>query len=303
MADNRKVQGNQQLLAEAAALGSLTAAQHLIQTGVDVNAQNAVNKWTPLHWAAYQGHLQVAQLLLNNGADPSIKNESGKTAVDLAKNASIKSLLLKFNDGSTAQSSQLAVVRDEVDNMTTFTSSEDGDRSGVHGDHDVDDAINPEDQFVPSYKKYPQMSQELQNIVSQSTQQIPSQSPMPLNQQSEAHQYYAQSNQSSPPLVGSYYAQDGTNKADQTIEVVVYSEQFDPNNVLGAIHIKPSVAVSHIKRTVEQELDNVPRNYQVLRVKTDPQLVLIPIGTGQMNKLVSAVMGNNDCSIVLKEQK
>jgi ankyrin repeat protein len=49
-----------------------------------VNATSS-NGSTPLHYAAYNGHTDVVKLLLENGADPSIKDNTGKTAADIAR--------------------------------------------------------------------------------------------------------------------------------------------------------------------------------------------------------------------------
>ena len=38
--------------------------------------------WTPLHRAAYYGHLEVVQLLLRHRADKKLKNSFGKKPVD-----------------------------------------------------------------------------------------------------------------------------------------------------------------------------------------------------------------------------
>lgn len=39
---------------------------------------------TPLHYAASRGHSEIAQELLQSGADPTITNEFGQTPLDLA---------------------------------------------------------------------------------------------------------------------------------------------------------------------------------------------------------------------------
>ena len=39
---------------------------------------------TPLHWAANRGRIDVARLLVENGADINKADESGKTPLDLA---------------------------------------------------------------------------------------------------------------------------------------------------------------------------------------------------------------------------
>ena len=40
--------------------------------------------WTPMHDASFFGHTAVVQLLLNNGADPSIATEDGITPLSVA---------------------------------------------------------------------------------------------------------------------------------------------------------------------------------------------------------------------------
>jgi len=96
--------------------GELDLAKRLIDRGADVNKPG----WTPLHYAATGGHLEIMQLLLDNyayidaaspngttplmmaahygtaeavkllldaGADPKLKNEQGLTAIDFAYSA------------------------------------------------------------------------------------------------------------------------------------------------------------------------------------------------------------------------
>jgi len=58
----------------------------LLTEGADVNAIN-LGRRTPLHLAAGQGFDSTVKLLLKRGADRSIKNDIGKTALDVAKKA------------------------------------------------------------------------------------------------------------------------------------------------------------------------------------------------------------------------
>jgi hypothetical protein len=53
-------------VARAVQAGRLEAVQLLLDLGFDVNAGDV----TPLHWAALDGHLPIAQLLVEHGADP-----------------------------------------------------------------------------------------------------------------------------------------------------------------------------------------------------------------------------------------
>lgn len=56
----------------------------MLSKGVELNAQD-VQGTTPLMWAALAGDRDLVQFLLARGADASVKNKRGKTAVDLAR--------------------------------------------------------------------------------------------------------------------------------------------------------------------------------------------------------------------------
>lgn len=71
-------------LMAAAGAGSVAAVRHLVQRGVDVNAAESFQQTTALMRAAAEGHLEVASLLLEAGADPD-------------KQAHITSLSERFN--------------------------------------------------------------------------------------------------------------------------------------------------------------------------------------------------------------
>ena len=53
---------------------------------VDIQCTNR-NGSTPLHFASYGGHTEAVQVLLSNGADPNIKDNSGNTPLDWAIDA------------------------------------------------------------------------------------------------------------------------------------------------------------------------------------------------------------------------
>lgn len=114
----RNAQGESPLMI-AAIKGHLGLAQRLIQRGAEVNKTG----WTPLHYAASRaepdsvemarlllehhayidaespnrstplmlaamyGHANVVRLLLEEGADPSLRNEQGLSAIDFARRA------------------------------------------------------------------------------------------------------------------------------------------------------------------------------------------------------------------------
>ena len=59
-------------------------ARVLIEAGADVNKRCEHGR-TALHMAAAWGHADVAQLLLENGADATIVDDEGMTPVDVAR--------------------------------------------------------------------------------------------------------------------------------------------------------------------------------------------------------------------------
>ena len=61
-----------------------TLAATLLDSGADVNAKGA-SGWTPLYWAARNGHTEMAHLLIDHGADVNAKNNyDGWTPLHLA---------------------------------------------------------------------------------------------------------------------------------------------------------------------------------------------------------------------------
>ncbi len=70
----------------AAAQGHVDVVARLLKAGVDVNARYA-NDLTALMWAAGQGQAKSVKYLLESGADPALKDNRGKTAIDIADEA------------------------------------------------------------------------------------------------------------------------------------------------------------------------------------------------------------------------
>jgi len=72
-------------LGGAAWNGHLNVVNYLLsQPSVDIDSQENDGS-TPLILAAYGNHEKVVQILLQKGADKSIKNTYGETALDLAE--------------------------------------------------------------------------------------------------------------------------------------------------------------------------------------------------------------------------
>lgn len=58
---------------------------------------------TPLHVAAFEGDLAAIRLLLQHGADPTMKRAGGLTAKDLAKKVGFKEVVKLLDEGKAAQ--------------------------------------------------------------------------------------------------------------------------------------------------------------------------------------------------------
>jgi ankyrin repeat protein len=70
----------------AAAQGCADCLLALLEAGTPVNARLA-NQLTLLMWAAGQGQESTTKLLLEHGADAALRDDRGKTAADIAREA------------------------------------------------------------------------------------------------------------------------------------------------------------------------------------------------------------------------
>ena len=69
----------------AVELGNIEAVKQHLNDGTEVNAKGGTGR-TPLHWAAIEGHKEIAELLIAEGADVNAKTNDGKTPLDEAIN-------------------------------------------------------------------------------------------------------------------------------------------------------------------------------------------------------------------------
>jgi len=89
----------------------------LILNGDEVNAQD-VNGWSPLHFAAQEGDLEVAKILLNAGATIDLKDSNGNSPLWVAAMNSHQSekviTLLLNNDADPKQKNDHGISPYEI---------------------------------------------------------------------------------------------------------------------------------------------------------------------------------------------
>ena len=68
----------------AAYHGNIEAVKQHLAAGTDVDVKGGFADGTPLHYAAANGHKEIAELLIEKGADVKAKDEGGKTPLDVA---------------------------------------------------------------------------------------------------------------------------------------------------------------------------------------------------------------------------
>jgi ankyrin repeat protein len=76
----------------AAAVGNNEIIQILLEAAAYIDAESP-NKTTPIMMAARGGHILTVKLLLDEGADATIKNEAGMTAIDFARQGEFKDIV------------------------------------------------------------------------------------------------------------------------------------------------------------------------------------------------------------------
>jgi len=84
-------------LFNAVSEGLVHVIQEVIDNGVDINVTNSFGQ-TPLHLAAYFGHMEEVQFLLSKSANPNVVSVNGRTPLDMA----LLELLERHRDYSKA---------------------------------------------------------------------------------------------------------------------------------------------------------------------------------------------------------
>ncbi len=98
------------LLTEAVRTEDVGLVTWALKHGIDVNATRPKKKHaTALIIAAGAGNAELVKLLLANGADPTVTNHRGLTALDFAKGRDVKELLRKAAERPQADDSSIGV--------------------------------------------------------------------------------------------------------------------------------------------------------------------------------------------------
>jgi len=101
-AANAKEEINKALLNAATGphdpVSCLNLVKFFIENGAGLNYRSSYDN-TALILASMWGHAEVVSFLMSKGADVSIKNKDGKTALDEAKNSQIRQLLRDTRGG------------------------------------------------------------------------------------------------------------------------------------------------------------------------------------------------------------
>lgn len=82
--------------------GMIESARHLLGLGVDPNATNP-GGMTALHWACHSNIHWLINPLLSAGADPTMVDSDGHTALDIAKDRQAEDCILRLEPACIAR--------------------------------------------------------------------------------------------------------------------------------------------------------------------------------------------------------
>jgi len=80
----------------AASDGDAEDVKKHLRRGDKIDEANVTYEWTPLHKAAASGYTDVVEVLLSHGANTTLKDIYGKTALDYAKEQNFEKIVALF---------------------------------------------------------------------------------------------------------------------------------------------------------------------------------------------------------------
>ena len=111
--------------------------EYLLNNGTDVNAYCTAGKdWTPLMVAAFYGNVQLAEILLKHGADPSVSNIQGHNAAWYADQNKHSVVLRMLKDAEERQYKNLSINNEKT------ISPADNQTKVILSDVDIDIPVN-----------------------------------------------------------------------------------------------------------------------------------------------------------------
>ncbi|OWF45647.1 ankyrin repeat domain-containing protein 40-like [Mizuhopecten yessoensis] len=97
-------------LRESACTGDIESIRKLLEIqNVNVNAQNRMNGWTALHWAAKRNQRTIVSYLLTKGANPNLPNKEGEYPANLSTDADVREML-GASDTTDVKQSKLPIT-------------------------------------------------------------------------------------------------------------------------------------------------------------------------------------------------
>ncbi|KAF9432386.1 hypothetical protein BGZ76_010887 [Entomortierella beljakovae] len=244
-----------------AAIGNLKAVLHYSQSGVDLNAQNNMNGWTALHWAAHRGHEPIVRALLMRGARTDILNKKGEAPAELARKPEICALFGKESESGPANQ---------------------------EGDSD-------KPTFTPAYLANPELSK-LWSVPEGSVEdpKINQEAFALLNPNFKAPTL--ESKPAPQPLnsISVNVATPGTDAA--TKEILVYGESVNDERLLGAIFANPEDTVDKLIHQIREEIDDVPEQISLSRYNGSK---VVPVNSKQFSNKVGVIFRGHDDAVVI----
>ncbi|MBL7471733.1 ankyrin repeat domain-containing protein [Robertkochia sediminum] len=73
-------------LMRAVASGKIDIVEYLITKNANINAQTDFGRYSPLHYACSRNNMQIVELLLENGANPDMKDKNNLRPIDKLQN-------------------------------------------------------------------------------------------------------------------------------------------------------------------------------------------------------------------------
>ncbi|KAF3179460.1 hypothetical protein EYR41_003101 [Orbilia oligospora] len=126
--------------------GNVNAVKLLLQSGADINAPVDYHGGTALHWASRTGRAAIVEVLIDSGADMTVKCYDGRTALDYSRDNGYDTItaLLLLKAGTTgahekkeslhyySREGNLDIVNELLDQGANVLAVEEGNTTALH---------------------------------------------------------------------------------------------------------------------------------------------------------------------------